>query len=232
MNDMRAVIIPKSDQINADDLLGGPITITITNVAIRPGTEQPVAISFEGDNGKPYRPCKSMCRVMVTCWGPDASKYVGRSMTLYCDPKILWGGMAVGGIRISHMTDIDAAHTMALTATKGSKKPFTVQPLAMAQQTWDGPDPLDEPDGTKWLVNLDAALLGVADLDQLAAVRGHASVTKALAGAPAKIKTRIDGMLKAAGERLAVIPDTNQIEAPTADGSAMSDDAPDHPQAA
>ncbi|WP_230683990.1 hypothetical protein, partial [Streptococcus pneumoniae] len=35
----------------------------------------------------------------------------------------------VGGIRISHMTDIDSAMTMALTATKGSRKPFTVKPL-------------------------------------------------------------------------------------------------------
>lgn len=130
MNDMRAVIVPKSDQINADDLLGGPITITIKEVSIRPGTEQPVSIHFEGDGGKPYKPCKSMARVMVTCWGPDANEYAGHSMTLYCDPKVMWGGMAVGGIRISHMSHIKTAHTMALTATKGSRKPFTVKPLA------------------------------------------------------------------------------------------------------
>ena len=133
MNDMSAVIVPKSDQINADSLLSGPITITITSVEIRPGTEQPVSIHFTGDNDKPYKPCKSMARVMVTCWGPDASLYVGRSMTLFCDPKILWGGMAVGGIRISHMSHIDSTRTMALTATKGNKKPFTVQPLVLSQ---------------------------------------------------------------------------------------------------
>ena len=129
MNDMRAVIVPKSDQINSDDLLAGPITITITNVSIKPGTEQPVSIFFDGDGGKPYKPCKSMARVMVNCWGADANEYIGRSMTLYCDPKVLWGGMAVGGIRISHMSHIDGAQTMALTATKGSRKPFTVKPL-------------------------------------------------------------------------------------------------------
>lgn len=129
MNDMSAVIIPKSDQINADDLLAGPMTITVAAVSIRPGTEQPVSISFDGDNGKPYKPCKSMCRVLVQCWGPDANQYTGRSMTLYCDPKVTWGGMAVGGIRISHMTDINGTQVMALTATKGSKKPFTVKPL-------------------------------------------------------------------------------------------------------
>lgn len=137
MNDMRAVIVPKSDQINADDLLGGPITITISRVTIRPGTEQPVSIHFEGDNGKPYKPCKSMARVMVHCWGPDASAYTGRSMTLYCDPKVQWGGMAVGGIRISHMSHIPGGVTMALTATKGSRKPFTVKPLEAAAATKD-----------------------------------------------------------------------------------------------
>lgn len=130
MNDMSQVIIPKSDQWNADDFLAGPISITITKVEIRPGTEQPVSIFFLNDNGKPWKPCKSMARVLVHCWGPDANAYIGRSLQLYCDPKVTWGGMAVGGIRISNMTDIAEAHTMALTATKGSRKPFTVKPMA------------------------------------------------------------------------------------------------------
>lgn len=129
MNDMRAVIVPKSDQTNADDLLTGPLTITVTRVEIRPGTEQPVSISFDGDNGKPYRPCKSMARVLVSCWGADANKYVGRSMTLYRDPNVRWGGLEVGGIRISHMSDLEAPKTLALTVTKGNKKPFVVRPL-------------------------------------------------------------------------------------------------------
>lgn len=131
MNDMRSVIIPKSDQITADDLLAGPRTITVSEVTIRPGTEQPVSIHFEGDGGKPYKPCKSMSRVLVHCWGPDASKYVGHGMTLYCDPKVKWGGMAVGGIRISHLSDIESPVTMALTETKGSRKPFVVKPLVI-----------------------------------------------------------------------------------------------------
>lgn len=129
MNDMTAAIVPKSDQINADDLLAAPITIHITGVNIKPGTEQPVAISFSGDNGKPWKPCKSMSRVLVAAWGADAKKYVGRSVTLYRDPAVKWAGMEVGGIRISHMSDIENPITMALTATKGSRKPYTVRPL-------------------------------------------------------------------------------------------------------
>jgi hypothetical protein len=128
MNDMTKVITPKSDQINADDLLSGPITITITDVQVKPGQEQPVSMFFEGSD-KAYRPCKSMARVLVAVWGADASKYKGRSLTLYCDPKVKWGGMEVGGLRISHMSHIDSAITMALTVTRANKKPFTVKPI-------------------------------------------------------------------------------------------------------
>lgn len=141
--DMRQTIVPKSDQLNADDLIAGPMTIKVTEVKIKGGPEQPVSIHFEGDKGKPYKPCKSMCRVMVAAWGADSSKYVGRSMTLYCDPKVKWAGMEVGGIRISHMTDIPESMTMALTVTRANKKPYTVKPLASGAATKPAaaPDP-------------------------------------------------------------------------------------------
>lgn len=132
MNDMAIAIVPKSDQLNADDLIAGPRTVKITNVVIKGAGEQPVDISFEGDGGKPYKPCKSMRRVMVLLWGADAKKYIGHSMTLYRDESVKWAGAEVGGIRISHMTGIDAPQTMVLTATKGSRKPYTVKPLVIA----------------------------------------------------------------------------------------------------
>jgi len=126
---MLATIVPKSDQLNADDLIGQTKTITVTKVVIAAG-DQPVSIHFEGDDGKPYKPGKSMRRVLVKVWGPDANAYIGRSMSLYCDDAVRFGGVNVGGIRISHMSHIDEPVTMALTEKKGSKKPFRVQPLA------------------------------------------------------------------------------------------------------
>lgn len=168
MNDMTHVIVPKSDQINADDLLSGPITITITEVQVKPVQEQPVSIYFEGSD-KAYRPCKSMARVLVAAWGPDASKYKGRSLTLYCDPKVKWGGMEVGGIRISHMSDIDSPMTMALTVTRANKKPFTVKPIvrkAPAQNVGGGFDVGDETPPT---ITADQ----VAELEQLCTEGGR-----------------------------------------------------------
>lgn len=125
--DMSGVIVPKSDQINADDFLSGPRTVRIKSVAITPGTEQPVTIELE--DSKPWRPCKSMSRLLVAAWGPDAKEYAGRSVTLYCDPKVKWGGMEVGGIRVSHMSHIDSDLVLALTMTKGKKAPTRVKPL-------------------------------------------------------------------------------------------------------
>lgn len=133
MTDLSQTVAPKSDQMNADDLIAGPRTIRITRVSGNEGNpEQPVNIFYEGDMGKPYRPCKSMRRVLIAVWGPDGSTYPGRSMTLYRDPTVAFGGMQVGGIRISHMTDLDKPMTMALTASKANRKPYTVQPLKVA----------------------------------------------------------------------------------------------------
>lgn len=144
MSDMAPTIIPKSDQLNADDLLAGPRTITIREMNVDPGTEQPVKVFFNGDNGKPYLPCKSMRRVMVALWGPDASAYAGRSMTLYRDPTVTWGGMEVGGIRISHMSHIDKQAVVVLTATKKARKPFTVAPLVVEKPQEKPPQMSDD----------------------------------------------------------------------------------------
>ena len=136
MIDMGKTIEPKSDQMNFDEFtIGESKTIKIVNVIGADSKEQPVSIAYEGDKGKPYKPCLSMRRVLVHCWGRDAKNYIGRSLTLYGDPKVKYGGLEVGGIRISHLSHIDNAITMALTATRANKKAYTVQPLTDAPQT-------------------------------------------------------------------------------------------------
>jgi hypothetical protein len=128
-NNMFQAIEPKSDQLNSDDLIGKTMTVKITSVDVKNSKEQPVSVFFEGDNGKPYKPSKSMCRVMVHAWGGDSSKYSGYSMTLYRNPKVTWGGLEVGGIEISHMSGLTENMTVALTASKGKRRAFTVKPL-------------------------------------------------------------------------------------------------------
>lgn len=170
MSDMTATIAPKSDQINADDLIAGPRTITVTRVTVNPGAEQPVNVFFEGDGGKPFRPGKSMRRVLVAVWGPDPSAYAGRSMTLFRDPEVTWGGMAVGGIRISHMSHMDGPMVLALTATKNARKPFRVEPLVVAK-------PPDDK-AAKAAADLVARVDAVADATELFALVDDATVRK------------------------------------------------------
>lgn len=129
--DLVAACAPKSDQLNADDLQNSNRTIKIT--AVRAGNaEQKIVINFDGDDGKPWKPCKSMIRVMRSLWGDTAATWIGNSVTLYNDPEVKYGGVKVGGIRISHATGIQKDVILALTATKGQRKPYQVKPLVIA----------------------------------------------------------------------------------------------------
>ena len=121
----------KSDQLNADDLISGPITITITNVKIIPNDAQSGVVSYEGDQGKPYKPCKSMRRVMELKWGSDETKFIGRSMTIERDPTVKWAGEEVGGIRITHMTDMENDSRFMLTSSRGQKKACKIEHLVI-----------------------------------------------------------------------------------------------------
>lgn len=130
--DMTPTLEAKSNQLTSDDLIAGPKTITVTKVTAG-SAEQPVAVYYEGDQGKPWYPCKSMRRVLVAAWGADAKGYIGRSMTLFRDPEVSYGGIKVGGIRISHLSDLDGPLSIALTVTRQKRAPYKVQPLAKAK---------------------------------------------------------------------------------------------------
>lgn len=101
---------------------------------------------------------------MVSAWGPETAVYVGRRMTLYRDPEVSFGGDTVGGIKISHLSNIPKPMKVALTVTRGRRSPHTVQPLP------------DAPART-WAADADA----LTDVDALRAL--HAAAKHA--GAPA-----------------------------------------------
>lgn len=203
MTDLAKTIAPKSDQLNADDLIAGPLTITIKGVKGSDDPDQPVAVAFEGDNGKPYKPCKSMRRVMVHCWGADGNTYAGRRMTLYRDENVQFGGIKVGGIRISHLSHIDREMTMALTATRAKRTPYTVKPLRAEvkpgpQTSRDDRPPADDfpgdRDGAQDRMRAAASQASDLSLDQRA--DGYA---KRIAEAPSTVKLKA---IRAAGEKL------------------------------
>jgi hypothetical protein len=158
---MTPVITPKSDQINAEDFLAGPKSYTIAEVEIRPGAEQPVSIRLVGED-RVWRPCKSMSRCLVAAWGPDASVYAGHGLTLYRDPKVKWGGLEVGGIRISHLSHIERDMLLQLTATKGKRSPHVIKPLQAPQAAPTADDPAQ-----KWASAYVTKLASFDTLDRL-----------------------------------------------------------------
>lgn len=131
VSNLSPTIIPKSDQLNADQLVGGPMTVTVTDVRVTSSDDQPVVIHYQGDNGRPYKPCKTMRKVLIFAWGEDGRQWLGRSMTLYHDASVRFGNAEVGGIRISHMSDIEQTIRVNLAATKGKKALNTIEPLVV-----------------------------------------------------------------------------------------------------
>lgn len=127
--DMKKTIEPKSDQLNADDLIGGAKTIRIRDVKATDSDSQPVSIYFDGDDNKPYKPSKGMRRVLVALWGANAKDYIGRYLTLYRDEKVKFGGIEVGGIRISHASHINEPTRVLETVGRGKRRPITIEVL-------------------------------------------------------------------------------------------------------
>jgi len=129
---LRDTIAPKSDQINYDDLTGGPVTVRVVKMAMG-SAEQPVIVNIaNAETGEPmrdFKPCKTVRRVLVKAWGDKGRDWIGKRMTLCGDPTVKYGGVEVGGIRVSHVSGIAAPLKMMLTATRGRKVETVIQPL-------------------------------------------------------------------------------------------------------
>lgn len=130
ITNLRSTIVPKSDQLNAEQLLAGDLTITVSDVRMG-SDEQPVILHYQNDEGRPFKPCKTMRKLLIFAWGEDGRDWIGKSMTVYNDQAVRFGGMVVGGIRISHLSHIEREISLSLTATKGKKAQHTIKPLAI-----------------------------------------------------------------------------------------------------
>lgn len=133
--DVTNAIQAKSDQLNAIDLAGGPVTVRIVDVK-QGNADQPVNIITDVFGpGRPFKPSKTVLRVLVAGWNTtDTTTWVGQSMTLYRDPSVRWAGEAIGGIRVSAMTGLSKPLVIALPTSKGKTAKSTVAPLEVAAQ--------------------------------------------------------------------------------------------------
>jgi len=130
--DITEHIAAKSDQLNADDLVGGDIQATITAVT-EGSAEQPVNVHIEGH--RPWRPSKTSRRVLALAWGVDTDQWVGRTVQLYRDPTVTWAGVEVGGIRIRALSHVDTPFSVSLAKSRGKKVKRRIERLETAQPT-------------------------------------------------------------------------------------------------
>ena len=163
--DFGETLTAKSDQLNADDLVGGPITVQITDAKRGDSPEQPLVLRLSGDH-RPWKPCKTARRILAACVGStNTGALIGRWVRLYRDPDVTWAGKAVGGIRVDGMSGIDRPVTIALALNKKAKAEHRIVPIRPPAD--DKPAPPADP-----LADLAALLdshgLTVADLDQQA----------------------------------------------------------------
>ncbi len=121
-------IVPKSDQLNADDLIAGDKVIEIERVNAG-NSEQKLVVHYVGENGRPWKPCKSMIRVLVSLWGTKGSEWVGKRVKLYLNKRVRWAGVEVGGIRISEASGIGSAVSVMITVAKGKREVYKIEPL-------------------------------------------------------------------------------------------------------
>lgn len=124
-------VAPRSDQLNFDDVASSKVVVTVAEV--RKGTtEQPVEVHLAEYPGRPYKPSKSMRRVLLAAWGKDTTTYTGRTIGLYGDDEVKFGGQTVGGIKIGALSDIDREMQIPLTVAKGKRAKHAVKPLNTA----------------------------------------------------------------------------------------------------
>lgn len=144
--DITQALAPQSDQIDAVELVE-PRTFTIdtgSRLGKRDGKTVAEIRLVEVD--RVWRPSKGMLDVLAACWGTKADQWVGRRVTVYNDPDVMFGKEKVGGVRISHLSDIDAARDIQIrgAGATGRKRSWHVEPLA---------NPVDT-SGRDWLTEL------------------------------------------------------------------------------
>ena len=131
ISNLSDTIIAKSDQLNADDLVNDKL-ITVSGVS-RGNADNPIIINYQHDDGRPFKPCKTVRRILIAAWGEDGNQWVGKQALLYCDPTVIYAGKEIGGIRVRALSDINKPLNVKLSYTRGKKKDYRIEVLEPQQ---------------------------------------------------------------------------------------------------
>ena len=140
MVDISQYTYSKGTQTNADDLVAAPRTVVVTDVVLTGDEKQPLAVRYEGDEGKPFLPCLTMRKMIAAIWGKESDAWIGQSLTLFRDPSIKFGPDTPGGVRISHMSGIDKTISVQLLEKRGKRRTYTIVPLVVEKPATKQPE--------------------------------------------------------------------------------------------
>ncbi len=131
MASLSQTIKAKSDQLNADDIVGAEPILIIEKAVLTNDAQQPVSIYYQGCNNRPYKPSLGMRRAIAFAWGADTDfdLFVGRALQVYREGTVKWAGKEAGGIRIKAMSHIDKKITMTIPVARNKREPIVIDVL-------------------------------------------------------------------------------------------------------
>jgi len=130
--DMAASIEARSEQIDADNLISGPIDVTIKAVTRGPSNEQPIQIVLQ-ETPLFYRPNKTFRRALIGCFGDDSTNWIGKRLRLARDANVMFGGVKVGGTIVTHAS-IEAPVVFMLSTKRGKKSAVSIDVIPPIQK--------------------------------------------------------------------------------------------------
>ena len=199
----------KSDQVDADDLIGG-ITLDVTIKAVQrgPSNEQPLQLVLE-ETEKFYRPSKTYRRALIGCFSDEPANWIGKRLRLVRNPETMFGGVKVGGIEVSHAS-IEAPVVLMLAAKRGKKTAVRIDVMPAATKQAQkaavaavaAPNTIQSQDFTA-AINSIASAESMASLQQLftaakESAKGNDKALKEIIAAKDKRKTELTPVQKAA----------------------------------
>ena len=131
--DLAASIEARSEQIDADNLISGPVDVTIKAVTKGPSNEQPIQIVLQ-ETPLFYRPNKTFRRALIGCFGDDASNWIGMRLRLARDANVMFGGVKVGGTIVTHAS-IKAPVVFMLASKRGKKSAVSIDVIPPIQKS-------------------------------------------------------------------------------------------------
>ena len=193
--ELRKALAAKSDRLNADDLMAGNMVITITEVRIMlAASDGNIIINFAGDNGKPWKPSKGMGRALAAMWGDDERQWIGRSVELFREATVEYGGKEVGGIQICGASHIERDLIIMITKKRVQKtkipvRKINVAPTSAAQKP--KPKPAETAAAPDDSIGFDVAAVSAAL--ESAAANGMDALVAAWKATPKKARDMMGG---------------------------------------